>query len=98
MLSRDDIRRALPALAGELDQTSVRCEIVVVGGAAVVLLYGAGQAAPLWAGKVEVAPTAVCLVKAARTMPRLRRLSEQAGPEQLRRRKILAPPEFLTVA
>lgn len=44
MLSRDDIRRALLALAGELKELSARCEIVVVGGAAVVLLYGAREA------------------------------------------------------
>ncbi|MGK4004926.1 DUF6036 family nucleotidyltransferase [Sorangium sp. So ce1036] len=44
MLSRDDIRRALVALADELADMSTRCEIVVVGGAAVVLLYGAREA------------------------------------------------------
>jgi hypothetical protein len=44
VLSRDDIRRALLALAGELEDMSVHCEVVVVGGAAVVLLYGARQA------------------------------------------------------
>lgn len=44
MLSRDDILRALLALAGELEGMPVRCEIVVVGGAAVVLLYGAREA------------------------------------------------------
>ena len=44
MLSRDDIRRALLALAVELAGTPVRCEIVVVGGAAIVLLYGAREA------------------------------------------------------
>ena len=43
MLSRDDIRRALLALASELEAVSARCEIVVVGGAAVVLLYGARE-------------------------------------------------------
>jgi hypothetical protein len=43
MLSRDDIRRALLALAAELAGTPVRCEIVVVGGAAIVLLYGARE-------------------------------------------------------
>lgn len=41
MLSRDDIHRALFALASELDHASLRCEVVVVGGAALVLLYGA---------------------------------------------------------
>jgi hypothetical protein len=44
VLSRDDIRRALLALAGELQDMSARCEIVIVGGAAVVLLYGAREA------------------------------------------------------
>lgn len=44
MLSRDDIRRALLALADELGDASPRCEVVVVGGAAVVLLYNAREA------------------------------------------------------
>ncbi|MEP7120663.1 MAG: DUF6036 family nucleotidyltransferase [Byssovorax sp.] len=44
MLSRDDIRRALLALACELEEAAIRCEIVVVGGAALVLLYGAREA------------------------------------------------------
>jgi len=44
VLSRDDIRRALLALADELAAVSVRCEVVVVGGAAVVLLYNAREA------------------------------------------------------
>lgn len=43
MLSREDIRRALVALASELRSMSARCEIAVVGGAAVVLLYGARE-------------------------------------------------------
>lgn len=43
MLSREDIERALSALAGELAVIGARCEIAVVGGAAVVLLYGARE-------------------------------------------------------
>ena len=43
MLSREDIHRALLMLADEL-KGSARCEIAVVGGAAVVLLYGAREA------------------------------------------------------
>jgi hypothetical protein len=70
----------------------------VAAGVAELLAARAGQAPPAWASTVEVAPTQVCLVKAARTMPRLRRLCEQEGPEPLRRRGILAPPEFLKVA
>ncbi|MEE8583936.1 MAG: hypothetical protein V3T83_03695 [Acidobacteriota bacterium] len=40
----------------------------------------------------------VYLVRAALSMPRLRRLCRQEGPEPLRWRGILAPPEFLTMA
>lgn len=70
----------------------------VAAGIAELLAARAGQAPPAWASGVAVAPTPVCLVKAARTMPRLRQLCEQEGPEPLRRRGILAPPDFLTVA
>jgi hypothetical protein len=70
----------------------------VAAGIAELLAARTGQAPPLWANAVEAAPTPVYLVKAARTMPRLRQLCEQEGPEPLRRRGILAPPEFLKVA
>ena len=58
----------------------------------------AGQPAPLWAQTAPASPTTVFLVRAAQTMPRLRRLCEEEGPEPLRKRRILAPPEFLTWA
>jgi hypothetical protein len=70
----------------------------VAAGVAELLAARVGQAPPPWASAVEAAPTPVFLVKAARTMPRLRQLCEQEGPEPLRRRRILAPPEFLQVA
>jgi hypothetical protein len=70
----------------------------VAAGVAELLAARAGQSPPLWARAVQATPTPVYLVKAARTMPRLRQLCEQEGPEPLRRRGILAPPEFLTVA
>jgi len=41
VLSREDIQRALVALAGELADLGARCEIAIVGGASVVLLCGA---------------------------------------------------------
>lgn len=39
-LTADDIRRAFAALSAELPAESTRAEIVVVGGAALVLLFG----------------------------------------------------------
>lgn len=41
LLSADDIRTAFDALSDELAKTHVQAEFVVVGGAALVLLYGA---------------------------------------------------------
>jgi hypothetical protein len=70
----------------------------VAAGVAELLAERAGQAPPPWTSTVDAPPAPVCLVKAAHTMPRLRQLCEEEGPEPLRRRGILAPPEFLTVA
>jgi hypothetical protein len=42
-LSADDIRTAFDALSNELATTQAQAEFVVVGGAALVLLYGARQ-------------------------------------------------------
>lgn len=42
-LSADDIQRAFAALSDELDRRSRRAEIVVVGGAALVLLFRARE-------------------------------------------------------
>jgi len=57
-----------------------------------------GSQAPSWTSAVPAAPHRVFLVRAAETLPRLRRLCEQEGPEPLRRRGLLAPPDFLTAA
>ena len=83
----------VPVPAG-LDQT----ELSVAAGVAELLASRVDQAAPTWASRVEALPVPICLVKAATTMPRLRRLCEEEGPKPLRRRGILAPPEFLKVA
>ena len=54
--------------------------------------------APAWTASVPAAPTRVFLVGAAESLPRLRKLCETEGPEPLRRRGFLAPPDFLTAA
>jgi hypothetical protein len=53
---------------------------------------------PSWTSRVPPDPTRLFLVRAAESLPRLRRLCEEEGPEPLRRRRILAPPDFLTAA
>jgi hypothetical protein len=57
-----------------------------------------GGPAPSWTSAVPAAPQRVYLVGAAESLPRLRHLCEQEGPEPLRRRGLLAPPDFLTAA
>jgi hypothetical protein len=68
--------------------------------AAVVEMIAARQgiAPASWTATVPAAPNRVFLVRAAESLPRLRRLCEEEGPEPLRRRGLLAPPGFLTAA
>jgi hypothetical protein len=72
--------------------------LAVAAGIAEVLAARAGEAPPAWTATVDAAPEPVFLVHAARHMPRLRRMCEEEGPEPLRRRRLLAPPDFLTAA
>lgn len=70
----------------------------VAAGVAELLATRVGQAPPPWTRTVEAVSKPMFLVRAAATMPRLRQLCKQEGPEPLRRRGIFAPPEFLQVA
>jgi hypothetical protein len=72
--------------------------LAVAAGVVELMASRARQAAPGWASAVPASPTKVFLVRAAETMPRLRRLCEEEGPAPFRKRGILAPPEFLTWA
>jgi hypothetical protein len=75
-----------------------REEMAVAAGVAELLAQRAAQQPPAWTSEIQQSPTKIWLVRWAESMPRLRRLCEQEGPEPLRRRQVLAPPEFLTVA
>jgi hypothetical protein len=83
----------IPAPAG-LDATG----LAVAAGVVELLASRADQAAPAWTAAVPPAPQRLFLVRAALTMPRLRAACEREGPEPLRRRGLLAPPDFLSVA
>ena len=73
-------------------------ELVVAAAIVELLAERAGQEAPGWTTGVGVPDEEILLVRAAQSMPRLRRLCEEQGPLPLRRRGILAPPDFLTLA
>jgi hypothetical protein len=70
--------------------------LAVAAGIAELLARRAGQKPPTWTEAIGAAPEPVLLVRAAAVLPNLRRMCEEDGPEPLRRRRILAPPEFLT--
>lgn len=72
--------------------------LAVAAGVAELLAQRAGQEPPEWTTAVPALLEPFFLVQAAARMPRLRRSCEEEGPEPLRRRRLLAPPEFLTVA
>ncbi len=72
--------------------------LVVAAGIVELMAERSEQPPPPWTANVPAAPEPLFLVKAALSMPRLRRLCEEEGPEPLRRRGLLAPPGFLTAA
>lgn len=84
---------AMPAPRG-LDATAS----ALAAGVTELLASRSGQTPPAWTARVPAAPERIFLVRAAATMPRLRELCERSGPEPLRRRGFLAPPDFLTAA
>ncbi len=57
-----------------------------------------GQVGPQWALEIPATASPVFLVKAARTMTRLRKLCEEQSPEPLLRRNLFAPPTYLESA
>src|SRR4051812_2632561 len=73
-------------------------ELSLAAGLAELLAARAGQTPTAWTAAVPGVAEPVFLVRAAETMPRLRHLCETEGPEPLRRRHLLAPPDFLTAA
>jgi hypothetical protein len=73
-------------------------ERAVAAGVVELLADRAHAAPPAWTASVPAAPVQVFLVRAAETMPRLRKSCLEEGPWSLRRRGLLAPPDFLTQA
>lgn len=73
-------------------------ELALAAGIVETMAGRTGVASPAWTASVSASPSRIYLVRAAHSMPRLRRLCEEEGPEPLRRRGLLAPPNFLEAA
>jgi len=70
----------------------------VAAGVVESLANRSGQRSPGWTSEVAESPRRIYLVPAAESILRLRKLCGKEGSEPLRKRQIMAPPEFQTVA
>ena len=72
--------------------------LVVAAALVELLALRTGQQAPAWTARVGGLPEPLFLVAEAEQMKNTRIMCEQESPEPLRKRKLLAPPQFLTWA
>ena len=79
-------------------ETKNDLELVVAAGIMELLALRLNQSAPSWTGEVGGLSEPFFLVAVAEQMPYTRRLCEEESPEPLRKRNLLAPPQFLTWA
>jgi hypothetical protein len=73
-------------------------DLAIAAGVVELLASRWLQSAPDWTKRIPALEVPFFLVKAAAHLPRLRKTCEEEGPEPLRRRRLLAPPDFLTGA
>lgn len=71
---------------------------IVAAGIIETLAGRAGVEPPAWTSTIGSSDQPILLVRAAARLPHLRKLCESSGPEPLRSRRVLAPPDFLTAA
>lgn len=94
-----DWLREQPRLA-DVAQPDASDATVQAVAAGIVELFAQrrGELPPAWAATVPELEQPLFLVRFAAHMPRLRQLCEAEAPEPLRRRRIYAPPDYLSAA
>ena len=73
-------------------------ELSVAAGVVELLASRAGDAPPAWANKVGAIDEPLILDPGLEQMPRSFKHAKTSGPEPLRRRNLIALPDFLDVA
>lgn len=73
-------------------------ELAVAAGVLELLASRAGGTAPAWTDSIGAVDEAVVLDPRLEKMPRSYARAKAAGPEPLRRRNLIALPDFLDVA
>jgi len=94
-----DFLRSQPVLA-DIPQPDADNPTLLVVAAALLELFSlrTEQPAPEWTGRIGPMEQPLYLLKSAAHMRRLRDLCRDAAPEPLRRRRLYAPPNYLTFA
>lgn len=92
-----ELFRSSPLLSKLEQPTACSPEALVVAAALVELLaFRKHVAAPTWATAIGGLDAPFHLLSAADRMPRLRAWCEAESPEPLRRRRLFAPPDYLS--
>ena len=73
-------------------------EAALTAGVVELMCSRVNKEPPAWTARIGPMPEEVFLVRHAHTMPRLLETCRTLGPEPLRKRGFLAPPEYLKVA
>lgn len=88
-----------PRMAAEPEPLSRDARLLAIAASLAELFAERfGQTPPGWAKDIGPLDEPIYLLGAARTMTRLRRLCEEQSPEPLRRRRLFAPKDYLTLA
>lgn len=82
-----------------LPPTTQDARLLSVAAAVVELLAErTGQPAPSWTAGIGPVTEPMFLVAAAERLPSLKQLCQEESPEPLKRRRLFAPPNYLTWA
>lgn len=96
---RQDLVREWPNLVDIARPTTEDATLLAIAAALIeIIALHADQPAPEWAAAVGPAPEPTYLVRSARTMRHLRTLCETNSPPPLNKRRLFAPPNFMSAA
>jgi hypothetical protein len=97
-LAQDLMREQPSAKDWQRPKTTDLRVLAVAAALTELLAMRLGQEPPDWTARIGALPEPLYLVQAAERLRRLRELCQQESPAPLKKRGILAPPNFLEFA
>ncbi len=91
-----DLLRSSPLSNLDRPTTSTPEALIVAAALVELLAFRNHVSSPTWTSEIGGMETPFHLLNAAERMPRLRAWCEAEAPEPLRRRKLFAPPDYLS--